>query len=130
MRARIIKPQHRVDVAIRLLGEDFLADSVRVKHQSDETALLPLDQATRFQVYEPRTIALAAGDLIWITQNGFTQTKQRLNNGDLKKVEGFTKDGDLKLVNGWVVSKDFGRIVPGLLAASSFTFRSAGSSRR
>src|SRR5207237_4073717 len=35
---------------------------VRVKHQSDENALLPLDQATRFQVYEPRTIALAAPD--------------------------------------------------------------------
>src|SRR5205823_14713816 len=78
---------------------------VRVKHQRDETTLLPLDQSTRFQVYEPRTIALAAGDLIRITQNGFTKTKQRLNNGDLKKVEGFTKDGDLKLANGWVVIK-------------------------
>ena len=142
MRARIIKPQHRVDVAIRLLGEDFLADSVRVKHQSDETALLPLDQATRFQVYEPRTIALAAGDLIRITQNGFTKTKQRLNNGDLKKVEGFTKDVDLKLANGWVVSKDFGHWTHGycltsyssqsksvdcvFIAESAESFRAAG----
>ena len=109
---------------------------------SDETALLPLDQATRFQVYEPRTIALAAGDLIRITQNGFTKTKQRLNNGDLKKVEGFTKDGDLKLANGWVVSKDFGHWTHGycltsyssqsksvdcvFIAESAESFRAAG----
>ena len=115
---------------------------VSVKHQSDETALLPLDQATRFQVYEPRTIALAAGDLIRITQNGFTKTKQRLNNGDLKKVEGFTKDGDLKLANGWVVSKDFGHWTHGycltsyssqsksvdcvFIAESAESFRAAG----
>ncbi|PYJ63766.1 MAG: conjugal transfer protein [Verrucomicrobia bacterium] len=91
---------------------------VRVKHQSEETALLPLDQATRFQVYEPRSIALAAGDLIRITQNGFTKMKQRLNNGDLKKVEGFTKDGDLKLANGWVVSKDFGHWTHGYCLTS------------
>src|SRR2546421_7946390 len=79
---------------------------------------IPLDQATRFQVYEPRMIALAAGDLIRITQNGFTKTKQRLNNGDLKKVEGFTKDGDLKLANGWVVSKDFGHWTHGYCLTS------------
>src|SRR5205823_8446359 len=91
---------------------------VRVKHQRDETTLLPLDQSTRFQVYEPRTIALAAGDLIRITQNGFTKTKQRLNNGDLKKIEGFTKDGDLKLANGWVVSKDFGHWTHGYCLTS------------
>ena len=115
---------------------------VSVKHQSDETALLPLDQATRFQVYEPRTIALAAGDLIRITQNGFTKTKQRLNNGYLKKVEGFTKDVDLKLANGWVVSKDFGHWTHGycltsyssqsksvdcvFIAESAESFRAAG----
>jgi len=115
---------------------------VCVKHQSDETALLPLDQATRFQVYETRTIALAAGDLIRITQNGFTKTKQRLNNGDLKKVEGFTKDGDLKLANGWVVSKDFAHWTHGycltsyssqsksvdcvFIAESAESFRAAG----
>src|SRR5256884_314569 len=48
---------------------------VRVKHHRDETTRLPLDQSTRFQVYEPRTIGPAAGDLIRITQNGFTKTK-------------------------------------------------------
>src|SRR5207248_3259250 len=91
---------------------------VRVKLQTDETALLPLDQASRFQVYEPRAIALAAGDLIRITQNGFTKTKQRLNNGDLKKVKGFTKDGDIRLVNGWMVSKDYGHLTHGYCLTS------------
>ena len=78
---------------------------VSVVRQNGETALLPLDMAARFQVYESREITLAAGDWIRITQNGFTKDKQRLNNGDLKQVKGFTKDGDIKLANGWVIAK-------------------------
>src|SRR5205823_1981101 len=81
-------------------------------------------------------------DLIRITQNGFTKMKQRLNNGDLKKVEGFTKGGDLKLANGWVVSKDYGHLTHGycltsyssqsksvdcvFIAESAESFRAAG----
>jgi RecA/RadA recombinase len=75
-----------------------------------KTASLPLDMAARFQVYDSRQIALAAGDWIRITQNGFTKDKHRLNNGDLKQVKGFTKDGDVKLINGWVISKDYGSL--------------------
>jgi len=40
------------------------------------------------------------GEMIRITQNGFTKDKRRLNNGDLRQVKGFTKDGDIKLGNG------------------------------
>src|SRR5207253_11061415 len=54
---------------------------VMVKRQNDVIGILPLDQTARFQVYEYRRIALAAGDMIRITQNGFTRDKQRLNNG-------------------------------------------------
>jgi hypothetical protein len=41
--------------------------------------------AARFQVYESREIALAPGDWIRITQNGFTKDKQRLNNSSQSK---------------------------------------------
>jgi conjugative relaxase-like TrwC/TraI family protein len=91
---------------------------VLVKRHNDEAAVLPLDQASRFQVYESRQFALAAGDMVRITQNGFTKDKQRLSNGDLKQVKGFTKDGDIKLANGWVISKDYGTLAHGYCLTS------------
>jgi ATP-dependent exoDNAse (exonuclease V) alpha subunit len=105
-------------------------------------ALLSLNIAACFQIYESSKIALAAGDMIRITQNGFTNDKRRLNNGDLKQVKGFTKDGDIKLANGWMLSKDYGNLTHGycltsyssqskgvdcvFVAESSESFRAAG----
>lgn len=115
---------------------------VSVERQNGETALLPLNQAARFQVYESRKIALAAGDMIRITQNGFTKDKRRLNNGDLKQIKGFTAEGDIRLANGWVIPKDYGNLTHGycltsyssqskgvdcvFVAESSESFRAAG----
>ena len=62
---------------------------------------------------------------IRITQNGFTKDKQRLNNGDLKQVKGFTKDGDIKLANGWVISKDYGNLTHGY-CLTSYSSQSKG----
>jgi thymidylate kinase len=98
---------------------------VAVVRQNGKTASLPLDMTARFQVYESRQIALAAGDWLRITQNGFTREKQRLNNGDLKQVKGFTKDGDIKLVNGWVLAKDYGNLTHGY-CLTSYTSQSKG----
>jgi ATP-dependent exoDNAse (exonuclease V) alpha subunit len=101
------------------------ASGVMVERQNGGTASLPLDVAARFQVYESRQIALAAGDWIRITQNGFTKEKQRLNNGDLKQVRGFTKDGDIRLANGWAVSKDYGNLTHGY-CLTSYSSQSKG----
>jgi conjugative relaxase-like TrwC/TraI family protein len=98
---------------------------VSVTRQNGETAVLPLDMAARFQVYESRKIALAGGDMIRITQNGFTNDKRRLNNGDLKQVKGFTKDGNIKLANGWVIAKDFGNLAHGY-CLTSYSSQSKG----
>jgi conjugative relaxase-like TrwC/TraI family protein len=115
---------------------------VQVERGNGEPALLPVDKAARFQVYESRTIALTVGDMVRISQNGFAQGGQRLNNGDLKQVKGFTKDGDIKLTNGWVIAKDYGNLAHGycvtsygsqskgvdcvFVAESSESFRAAG----
>jgi len=56
--------------------------------------------------------------MIRITQNGFTKDNRRLNNGDLKQVQGFTRDGDIKLTNRWVVSKDYGNLTYGYCLTS------------
>jgi len=115
---------------------------VSVERMNGKIAPLPLPVAARFQVYESRNIALTAGDRIRITQNGFTKDKHRLNNGDLKQIKGFTPDGDIRLANGWVVSKDYGNLTHGycltsyssqskgvdcvFVAESSESFRAAG----
>ena len=98
---------------------------VLVERQNGGTASLPLDVAARFQVYEARNITLAAGDWLRITQNGFTKEKQRLNNGDLKQVKGFAKDGDIKLANGWVLAKDYGNLTHGY-CLTSYSSQSKG----
>lgn len=92
--------------------------SVQVKRENGTTASLPVNMAAWFQVYEAQQIALASGEMIRITQNGFTKDKRRLNNGDLKQVKGFTPDGDIRLANGWVVPKDYGNLTHGYCVTS------------
>jgi conjugative relaxase-like TrwC/TraI family protein len=109
-------PGFRRGERVRVKRRD--ARTVEIERENGEAALLPLDQAARFQVYELRTIALALGDKVRITQNGFTRDKHRLNNGELREVAGFTSEGDIKLANGWVVSKDYGNLTHGYCVTS------------
>ncbi len=89
---------------------------------------LPLREAKKFQVYEPGKVTLAKGDKLRITQNGFTREtrrgllggrgKDRLNNGAVYAVEGFTRQGDIRLNNGFVVPKDYGGLTHGYVVTS------------
>ena len=88
------------------------------QRKGGSSVFIPLDHASRFLVYESRNIALAAGDMVRITQNGFAADKRRLNNGDLKQVKGFTPEGGIKLVNGWVIPKDYGNLTHGYCVTS------------
>lgn len=81
--------------------------------------VLPLDQKARFQVFHSRELQLAAGDQIRITRNGFTlDGKHRLDNGTLWKVAGFDDAGNIRLDNGWIMSKDYGFIDHGHVVTS------------
>lgn len=101
-------------------------DVVNVRHSDGRIAVLPLKEAARFEVYEARSLALAAGDRLRITQNGFTRerkragesVKSRLNNGDIFEVAGFTMQGDIRLANGFVVPRDYGGIAQGYVVTS------------
>jgi hypothetical protein len=108
---------------VGVIGRD--ERGVSVVRQDGRIANLPLDMAARYQVYESREIDLAAGDWVRITQNGFTKDRHRLNNGDLKQVKTFTKDGDIKLANGWVIAKDFGNLTHGY-CITSYSSQSKG----
>jgi conjugative relaxase-like TrwC/TraI family protein len=108
---------------VTVMGRD--ERGVSVFRQDGQNTSLPLDMAARFQVYESRAFNLAPGDWVRVTQNGFTKDGHRLNNGDLKQVKGFTKEGDIKLANGWVISKDYGNLTHGY-CLTSYTSQSKG----
>lgn len=87
-------------------------------------APLPLKEAGRFTVYEPGAIVLAKSDKLRIAQNGYSLPDKdsgkthRLNNGMVAEVAGFTAQGNIKLKNGWVLSKEFGHVTRGFCATS------------
>ena len=93
--------------------------SVRIQDGHGRQHALPLGLSPRFQVYEAQTLPLVPGDKIRITQNGFTSDGiHRLNNGAVYQVKGFTKTGDLKLTNGWIIGKDYGNLAHGYCQTS------------
>jgi hypothetical protein len=101
---------------------------LRIKRADGKADTLPLSEAKKFQIYLPQQVALSKGDRLRITQNGFTQgsrrgllgvsAKDRLNNGAVYEVEGFTRQGDIKLANGFVVQKDYGGLTHGYVVTS------------
>lgn len=59
-------------------------------------------------------IALGYGDQIRITANGKTlDGKHRLGNGSQYVVSGFDREGNIRLNNGWTISKGFGHLTHG-----------------
>jgi len=101
---------------------------VHIKRANGKGDTLPLSEAKKFQLYAPEHVALSAGDRLRITQNGFTREtrrgalkaggKDRLNNGAVYEVEGFTPQGDIKLGNGFIVPKDYGGLTHGYVVTS------------
>ncbi|MEZ6104428.1 MAG: MobF family relaxase [Pirellulaceae bacterium] len=78
-----------------------------------------LSHADRFQVYSSGSLPLAAHDRIRITANGTTlDGKHRLNNGAIYEVGGFTRQGDIRLTNGWIVSAHYGHLTHGYVSTS------------
>lgn len=79
---------------------------------------VPIEQAKKFSVYEPRNISIAKGDKVRITNNGKACDGKNLFNGTCFHVQGFDKDGNIKLSNGSTISKDFGHINLGYVLTS------------
>jgi ATP-dependent exoDNAse (exonuclease V) alpha subunit len=85
-------------------------------------ALLP-SQTDRFQVFRTGELSIGKGDRIRITKNGEAKVAAqtngtRLNNGDIFTVEGFTKEGDIRLDNGKLLPKNWGHMALGYVDTS------------
>jgi ATP-dependent exoDNAse (exonuclease V) alpha subunit len=74
---------------------------------------------TQYGAYRPDAVTIAAGDVLRITAGGKTKDGQhRLENGSLYTVKGFTREGDIRLANNWVVGKDYQHLALGYTVTS------------
>lgn len=107
--------------AVAVIGKEDGA--VKVIRQNGTQALLDLEHTKRFQVSRVRDIAVARGDRLRITRNGEAKLDGQakgtsLNNGDIVTVEGFTKDGDIRLEKGRILPKNWGFMSHGYVDTS------------
>jgi conjugative relaxase-like TrwC/TraI family protein len=110
----------------RVTVVDARAGRVSIKRADGGKGFLPLQEAQKFQLYAPGEVALAKGDKLRLTQGGYAQetrgllgkTRNKVNNGQIYEVEGFTRDGDIKLGNGYVLPKNYGGIMHGYVVTS------------
>ena len=83
--------------------------------------VLPIESANKFSVYENQQINLAKGDKIRITQNGFSENKKRLNNGNILSVKGFDENGNIIATTGkrdLTLNKNYGNLTHGYYTTS------------
>lgn len=81
----------------------------------------PNEAKANFSVYEKEKINLAKGDKIRITQNGFSMSKKRVNNGNILSVKGFDEAGNIVTTSGkrdMVLHRDFGNLTHGYYTTS------------
>jgi conjugative relaxase-like TrwC/TraI family protein len=86
-------------------------------------AAVPTEQTNRFQVFRTGELSVGKGDRIRITKNGELRVAgqtnaTRVNNGDIYTVEGFTKQGDIRLDNGKLLPKNWGHVALGYVDTS------------
>jgi ATP-dependent exoDNAse (exonuclease V) alpha subunit len=93
-------------------------DAVTIQSAAGEKKQLPLKLASRFQLYASDQIAVAAGDRVRITNNGFAKTGQRLDNGTMQTVARVHPNGEIELKNKAVLAAGFGHLTHGYYVTS------------
>lgn len=91
------------------------AEGVFVRDEDGLTVPLPLEKSAHFELYRKTELLLAKGDTVRITRNGFDRDKNRLHNGQLLRVQGLRKNGELRLRNpvskaDYTLDTDFGHL--------------------
>jgi conjugative relaxase-like TrwC/TraI family protein len=79
---------------------------------------VPISEAQKFTLFERRDIEVAEGDKIRITANSKSQDGKNLFNGSTFSIDGFDKQGNIRLSNGSTLDKDFGYFNLGYVSTS------------
>jgi conjugative relaxase-like TrwC/TraI family protein len=109
-------PGFRRGERVSVIGRE--GEQVAVQTAAGERKRLPLTHASRFQLYAPDQIALAAGDKIRVTHNGFAKTGQQLHNGTLHTVASVRPNGEIELKNKTLLAAKFGHLTHGYYVTS------------
>lgn len=93
-------------------------NTIEVKDITGTISSVPITSSTNYHLFEPKEVPLAKGDKIRITGNGKAADGKHLFNGTLYKVNGFDKEGNIRLSNGSTLSKDYGHFALGYVVTS------------
>jgi len=91
---------------------------VHLEGDKGKTRVLPMKDASRFQIFEEQSISIGKGDRVRITRNGTSADGRRLNNGNVFTVERFDKKGRIVLNTGAVLEKNHGHLAHGYCQTS------------
>jgi hypothetical protein len=94
---------------------------VTVKGATGQARELPLQLADRFELYRTESLAVAEGDRLRVTRNGYASTpdgKQHLlKNGEVVRVARINDGGDIIDHRGWVIPADYGHLAHGVVTS-------------
>ncbi|WP_295795215.1 MobF family relaxase [Mucilaginibacter sp.] len=79
---------------------------------------VPLAEAHKFTVFEPRPLSIAEGDRLRITANGKSNEGTHLFNGSVFQVQGFDDHRNIALSNGSTIPPEFGHFNLGYVSTS------------
>jgi len=107
--------------AVVVLGRDDGA--LKVLRQDGTQGILSMENSDRINAFIPQKIGIAKGDRIRITKNGEPKLDGQekgtsLNNGDIFTVEGFTKEGDIRIEKGKLLPKNWAHMTLGYVDTS------------
>jgi len=102
----------------KVVGKDEV-NNIWMTDKTGKQSQLNLDDASRFNLYASQEIGLSKGDIIRITENSTTiDKKHKLNNGSLYEIDGFTREGNIRTQEGYIIDKDRGNIAHGYVTTS------------
>lgn len=95
--------------------ETVAESGVQLKNRQGQTVPLPAQKSQAYDVFQSGSIALAKGDKVRVTRNGFDTQEKRLNNGQTLDVVKVRKNGQLVLRNAasktsYELNADYGHL--------------------
>jgi hypothetical protein len=106
----------RAGKKMELVGSN--ANGIEAKDGRGNIVTINYKHSEHMSVYESKTIAIAKGDKIRITNNCKTLDDTHLFNGYTYIIKGFDRQGNIKLSNGSTIAQDLGHFNLGYVSTS------------